>query len=127
MTEHDTEGGTVRPFADWLREQSGGKTHAELSESLRDLVSRVQDTGKKGTLVLSIVVEPMKGDSDVLVLTDNITLKLPEFPRASSIYYADEDHNLRREDPKQPPITGLQVLPGRDEQEPVRRLGTDDQ
>lgn len=34
---------TTRPFADWLRDQSRGKTHDELSEGLRDLVAKVID------------------------------------------------------------------------------------
>lgn len=34
MTE-PAEDQTVRPFADWLREQSKGLTHEELSEALR--------------------------------------------------------------------------------------------
>lgn len=97
----------VRPFADWLREQSSGKTHDEMSESLWDLIARVQETGKKGQLILSISVEPMKGDESVLVVSDEIKLKLPEFPRKPSVFYADRNGNLTRSNPNQPELTGL--------------------
>jgi hypothetical protein len=43
-----TDDPVIRPFADWLREQSKGKTHDEMSVALHDLIGRVIDTGKKG-------------------------------------------------------------------------------
>lgn len=98
---------TIRPFADWLREQSGGTSHDELSESLHDLIARVRDTGKKGSLAYIVTVEPMKEDQDVLVVSDNINLKLPEFPRKASIFYADKNGNLVRSNPNQPEFEGL--------------------
>ena len=97
----------IRPFADWLREQSSGKTHDEMSESLWDLIARVQETGKKGHLILSISIEPMKGDESVLVVSDEIKLKLPEFPRKPSVFYADRNGNLTRSNPNQPELTVL--------------------
>ena len=55
----DTPPPPIRPFADWLRDQAGGTSHEELSEGLRDLVAKVMDTGKKGTLTYVVTVEPM--------------------------------------------------------------------
>lgn len=103
MTQHDPdEGGTiVRPFADWLREQSSGKTHEELSDALYDLIGRVRDTGKKGTVTLVVSVAPLKGDSNVLIVADEIKLRLPEHDRKASLFYPDEHGNLTRRDPNQ--------------------------
>ena len=98
----------IRPFADWLHEQSSGKTHDELSESLWDLVKRVQETGKKGSLQLLITVEPMKKtDGAVLVINDEIKLRLPEFDRDASVSYVDRFGNLCRNNPMQPELSGL--------------------
>lgn len=101
----------VRPFADWLRDQSQGATHDELSEALYDLVDRVTDTGKKGTLTLTISVEPMKGDDSVLLVSDEIKLRLPEYPRRPSIFYQDGEGNLCRTNPDQPELAGLREVP----------------
>ncbi len=101
----------IRPFADWLRDQSRGSTHDELSEGLYDLVARVTETGKKGTLTLIVTVEPMKEDVSVLLVGDEIRLKLPEFPRKPSLYYQDRQGNLSRQNPDQPEITGLREVP----------------
>lgn len=101
----------IRPFADWLREQSRGMTHDELGEGLHTLIQRVRDTGKKGSLVLVVKVERMKGDHDVLVVSDEIKLNLPEHDRKASLFYPDENGNLSRTDPNQLTFEGLREVP----------------
>lgn len=102
----------VRPFADWLREQSGGKTHEELGVALFDLVGRVRDTGKKGTVTLTISVAPLKNDVDVLVISDEIKLRVPEHDRKASLFYADKTGNLTRQDPNQLTFESLREVEG---------------
>lgn len=101
----------IRPFADWLREQSKGTTHEELGEALHTLIQRVRDTGKKGQLILTVTVARMKGDGDVLVVDDAIKLKLPEHDRKASLFYADDNGNLSRTDPNQLTFEGLREVP----------------
>lgn len=96
-----TDNPPIRPFADFLREQAQGKTHDELGEALYDLAQRVRDTGKAGTLTLIVKVETMKGDERTLVVSDEIRLKLPEYPRKPSIFYTGPTGNLQRTDPDQ--------------------------
>lgn len=95
MTDHS------RPFSDFIREQNKGRTHDELSDGMRDLVARVEDTGKKGTITLVITVEPLKGNESCLTVSDEIKLKLPEHDRGSSIFFRGRDGNLQRDDPNQ--------------------------
>lgn len=102
----------VRPFADWLREQAGGTSHDELSDGLHDLVQRVKDTGKKGSIVYTISVAPMKGDNAVLIVDDQIKLKLPEHDRKASLFYTDKTGNLCRNDPNQLAFESLREVSG---------------
>lgn len=111
-TEAADEDIFVRPFSDWLREQAGGKSHDELSDALYDLVQRVKDTRKKGSIVYTISVGPMKGDQDVLVIDDQIKLKLPEHDRKASLFYTDRVGNLTRTDPQQLDFESLREVPG---------------
>lgn len=90
-----------KEFAAFLLEQASGKTHDELTDGLRDLVNKVTDTGKKGSLTLIVTVEPMKNDETILVVSDEIRLKLPEHDRKASIFWADKDGSLLRNDPNQ--------------------------
>lgn len=104
-----------RPFADFLRDQSKGKTHEELTNGLHDLIARIQETGKKGRIQLTITVEPNKKNEDALLVTDEIRLVLPQPDRKASIFYADDDGNLTRTDPNQlsfdGPLREVQVAP----------------
>lgn len=52
----------------------------------------------------------MKGDSQVLVVSDEIKIKLPEFSRPASVFYSDEQGNLSRSNPDQPELAGLREV-----------------
>lgn len=114
MSETHDEAGQTRPFADFLRETAQGKTHEELSEGLQDLVARVLDTGKKGALTLKINVEPMKGGGKQLLVSDEITLRLPEHDRQAAVFFADRENNLVRNDPRQLSFESLREVPAHD-------------
>lgn len=108
-TNDDT---VIRPFADALIELSGGRTHTELSEQLHDLIAAVRDTGKKGSLTLTITVSRMKNASEnTLTVTDDVKAKLPAHDRNVSVFYADADGNLTRRDPNQLVFESLREVP----------------
>lgn len=105
----DQHDGRTRPFADFLREHNRGRSHEELGESLQMLVARVVETAKKGTLTYVLTVG--QGDGGALVVKDEIKLKLPEFDREGSIFYADDDGNLIKNDPRQMTFESLREVP----------------
>jgi hypothetical protein len=78
----------------------GGEAQAELSERLDELIQACADTGKPGTLALTLKVKP-NGKSGQYVLTDQIAAKTPQYPRADTLLFEDADGNLTREDPRQ--------------------------
>lgn len=98
MSTKDTER-QIKPFAAVLQEIAKGRAHARLSEALADLVIAVAETDKKGTLTLTISVEPTKG-MDNLTVSANCVVKLPTEQQAS-IFFADESGQLSRNDPRQ--------------------------
>lgn len=113
MADHappeEADGPRIRPFADFLVANDKGRTHAQLSEALHDLVAAVRDTGKAGTVTLQIKVAPLGKDVDQLKVTANVGLKRPAEEPRPSIFFADADGNLSRTDPNQPQIEGLRV------------------
>ena len=96
----------IRPAADVLRDLAKGKTHDELSEAIWDLRQRVAETGKAGSVTLTISMKPLKENPDMIVVEDEIRLKLPEFPRQPSVFYADRQGNLSRQNPMQDELPG---------------------
>lgn len=90
----------VRPFAAVLQELNRGRTARELSEELAQLVSAVQETGKAGTLTLTLSLKPSKM-TGALELTDKVSVKVPAFDRSASLFFAAADGSLTRDDPSQ--------------------------
>lgn len=99
-TSNDSETSQTRPFADILLALNRGRTHTELSVGMQELVAAVEDTGKKGSITLTINISPTKSEG-VLEVTEAVAVKSPTHTRAASLFYADDDHNLVREDPRQ--------------------------
>lgn len=96
MSDHEGR----RPFAAWLQEQRGGLTHAELGDALAEVVAAVVEHGKVGTLTYTVKIKP-SGDGVSVFVTDTITRKAPEGDRSAALFFADEDGNLTRKDPRQ--------------------------
>lgn len=110
--QHRDEEPRIRPFADFLREHGRGRTHDELGEALHTLIARVKDTGKKGSITLSISVEPMKkADERMVVVADKIAIKLPEHDRPAAVWFVGKDGNLQRDDPDQLSFDSLREVP----------------
>lgn len=110
-TKTAAEAPVVRPFASFLQEQSGGQLHDELSTKLHDLIEAIRETGKAGSLSLKIDIKPIAGtDGRTLTVTDTVAAKLPKTERPKSIFFATDDGNLSRTDPRQPVITGLREV-----------------
>lgn len=74
-------------------------THAELSEKLQALTTAVRETGKKGTLGITITVGLFDGDPDRIVIGDKITMRMPEHDRKDSIFFPTQSGQLSRTDP----------------------------
>lgn len=101
----------VRPFADWLREQSNGEAHDELTEGLNELVAAVLTHEKAGDLTLTIKVKPAGHGSNTLFVTADVKVKAPRGQRTASLFFADRNHNLLRDNPNQMTFEGLREVP----------------
>lgn len=107
-----TDDPEIRRFDRVLADLSEGHTLSELSEAFWDLLQRVQDTAKAGSLTLTLAV----GFDGVgrIVVKDELKLKLPEFNRQQTAFFIDKQGNASRRDPNQPVIPG--VTPIRDKE-----------
>lgn len=85
----------IKPFADWLALQRKGTLASELAEGLADLNLAVLETGKAGTVTLTIKVAS-NGDDVSVTITDEVKVKLPVADRGKSIFFVDEHGNADR-------------------------------
>lgn len=100
----------IRPFAELLTVLDHGAAHAEASRVLHDLTNAVTDTGKAGYVMIKIEMKPLRGSSDQLVVSAQVSSKMPKSEPAASIFYRDDSGNLTRNDPNQPELDGLRVV-----------------
>jgi hypothetical protein len=96
---------TTRQFTETLRDIRGGDVVHELTEQLREVVTRVKDTGRPGSLILTLKVKPAAtGAGTALIIEDDVKIKLPMAAKGATILYANDDGGLQRNDPRQPSL-----------------------
>lgn len=97
--------GTVRPFADVLRDLGKGQVADEAAVLLTDLVQAVVTYGKKGVFTLKITVAPFKnGDSSQVTVAAIATSRPPSADPIQAVFYAGDDGNLLADDPRMEPM-----------------------
>jgi hypothetical protein len=104
----------IRPALDVLAELRRGRTQAELSEALHELMEACKDTGKKGELIVRIIVDPKKvGEFETprVEISDQITVKRPRRTVMPSTFYLTDDANPVRRDPNQDEFPALREVP----------------
>lgn len=97
-----TQAKEVAPFSNLLGARP--VLHSKLNERLADLVHAVTDTGKKGTLTLTLTVAPFEGSTDTLVVSDRVRTQRPEIETKPSILFPTPDGGLTKQDPTQPEL-----------------------
>jgi hypothetical protein len=95
-------------FTDVLLDIRGGDVIAELTDQLREVVQRVRDTGRPGSISLTLKVKnASKGAGAALLIEDDIKVKLPVAEKGTTILFATDEGELQRNDPRQPRLTGM--------------------
>lgn len=74
---------------------------SDLSEAIRKVAGAVVTIGKPGKVILEFTLRPAQSAAGTLVITDEISCKVPKTTPRGSIFYADEQNNLVRNDPAQ--------------------------
>ena len=87
-------------FVAVLTQLRRGAAVVDASEGLAEVVKAVRKTGKKGKLTITITVVPLN-EGDAVDLVDEVTAKTPKPNMGSSLFFADDDGTLVRNDPRQ--------------------------
>ena len=93
----------TQAFSVFIQDLADGRVHAELSNKTDELIARVRATGKGGELTLKIKIKPATRAEYVekVIISDSISLKLPEHERGDDFFYVTDDNDLSRKHPKQ--------------------------
>ncbi|MCQ6250872.1 hypothetical protein [Streptomyces malaysiensis] len=90
-------------FAAFLVQHLGGRAHEQISQEMHRLLGAVAEHGKKGSLTITVTVEPPKGhvDGGPVAIGIESALKAPKASAPPAIYFVDGDGNATRNDPRQ--------------------------
>ncbi|MBA4865961.1 hypothetical protein H1V43_32375 [Streptomyces sp. PSKA54] len=90
-------------IAAFLASHLNGRTAEELSTEFHQLLDAVRAHGKKGQLVITVVVDPPANgvDSAPMPIGVESAVKAPKPTPVKSLYFLDHDGNPVREDPRQ--------------------------
>lgn len=107
MTDHtDTTTGEITekaPVAAFLASHLNGRTEEELSAEFHSLLDQVRAHGKKGSMTITIVVDPPANgvESAPLPIGVESAIKAPKPTPVKSLYYLDDEGLPTRDDPRQ--------------------------
>lgn len=90
----------ARPITDTLRNIQNGALIDEATEKLRELLLRVDETGKGGTLTLQLKVSKLTRGGAVSIKGKCTTSLPPEAP-AEGVFWVSPEGNALTEDPNQ--------------------------
>ena len=89
----------MRLITDILRDIRKGRPVEEATQALADIVRAVDETGKPGSVTITLHVKPNKHGGPEKQLIAEIKAKRPV--RAPAIFFSDRDGDLHRVDPNQ--------------------------
>lgn len=97
-----------------LQEYDSGNAITEASEAIRLAVDAVRRFDKAAVVSIDIKIEPT--GKNALVLSAEITSKLPKETPHKSVFFHDDSNNLFRNNPQQPemelkPVESAQPAP----------------
>jgi hypothetical protein len=99
-------------FLNILREHKKGAAISDVSAAIKTVCAAIQTTGKPGKVILEIDLKPVSnGDVGTMAFQHKVKTKLPEASQAATIFYADEDFGLRRDDPQQSTLPLREATP----------------
>lgn len=91
------------PVAAFLASHLNGRTEDELSAEFHTLLDAVRTHGKKGSMTITIVVDPPANgvDSAPMPIGVESAVKAPKPTPVKSLYFLDDDGQPVRDDPRQ--------------------------
>lgn len=90
-----------------ISQQRGGDLAADCNDKMREVVEAIRETGKAGSLTLTLKFKPVEeGDGTAVKVNDTISVKIPQPSLGVCIFYTNDTGGLQRADPRQREFKG---------------------
>lgn len=91
----------MRLITDILRDIRKGRPVEEATQALADVVRAVDETGKDGSVTITLKVKAAKHGGPEKTIICDVKAKKPIAEIAPAIFFSDADGDLHRSDPNQ--------------------------
>jgi hypothetical protein len=91
----------MRPITDVMRDIRKGRAVEQATRLLAEVVRAVDETGKPGSLTITLTVKPEKGGGSQKTIIAAVKAKKPEGDIPEAVFFSDPDGDLHRTDPQQ--------------------------
>lgn len=82
----------------------------DIEDAIRDATQAVTERGKAATVTIKLTVKPAtKSSSDNVIITDDVSVKLPKLSSGETILFACEDGHLSADNPRQGKLSFAKV------------------
>ncbi|WP_143182988.1 hypothetical protein [Duodenibacillus massiliensis] len=82
----------------------------DIEDAIRDATQAVTERGKAATVTIKLTVKPAtKSSSDNVIITDDVSVKLPKLSSGETILFACEDGRLSADNPRQGKLSFTKV------------------
>jgi hypothetical protein len=96
-----------QPFHEWLERHARGTLTDEATAALAEVVQAVSDIGGKGSVVLTVIVEPAGSGGRTVAIGGKVATKLPVPAPELGVFYVGDGGSLHRDDPYQQRFPGV--------------------
>ena len=91
----------MRLITDVLRDIRRGRPVEEATSALADVVRAVDETGRAGSVTITLTVKPARHGGPEKTLIADVKAKKPIAEIAPAVFFSDVDGDLHRVDPRQ--------------------------
>lgn len=105
----------MQDFLSFLSDLRRGQAIEEYRQALVDLERSVRETGKPGSLTLTLTLKPVGKGMDAFEIKDAFTAKMPIGEKGTTLLFADDAGRMSRRDPRQPQLPTMRDVNARPE------------
>lgn len=98
-----------KSFSEVLEQIEFGGVSQQATDELNDLIHAITETGKSGSMTLTIKIKPI-GNTGQVEIDADVKAKQPAPTRGKTLMFCTPDNNMQRENLRQQSIEGLRTV-----------------
>lgn len=110
-----------KSFAQFLEQVEFGSVAQQATDELNDLIHAITETGKSGSLTITIKIKPI-GNTGQVEIDSDVKAKQPAPTRGKTLMFCTPDNNMQRENPRQQLLEGLRTADEEASAAPLRAV-----